>query len=1234
MNPSGKAVKLPAGKKPMTSDTNPPFPTGGGEMGTLIRAFDWSKTPLGPYETWSPALRMMVGFLLANRFPLLLWWGPDYISIYNDPYRSILGKKHPWGLGRPVSECWSEIWHVLKPLIDTPYKGGPATWNDDILLEINRNGFVEETHFTIAYSPVPDDTASGGIGGVLATVVEITEKVIGERRIVGLHDLGASSDAKTAEEACAIAARTLARHDKDVPFAALYLLNPDGTARLAGTAGVALPNILCPPSIALDDASPLWPLASAARAGEMEVVDDPAARFGTDVPPGPWADPPRQAVVIPIPSNIPRQLAGFVVAGVSARLQLDEQYRRFYELLASQIATAIANARAYEEERKRAEALAAIDRAKTAFFSNISHEFRTPLTLMLGPLEDALAEAGGRPPAEFERLELAHRNSLRLLKLVNTLLDFSRIEAGRIEASYEPVDLARVTADLASVFRAAIERAGMRLTVDCPALPEPVYVDREMWEKIVFNLLSNAFKFTFTGEIEVSLRATGNEVELSVRDTGTGIAPEEIPHLFERFYRIKGAHGRSYEGSGIGLALVEELVKLHGGSVRVESEIDRGSRFIVSLKQGKVHLPAGRIGEARSLPSTGLAGDAYVQEALRWLPDSRSADLPSEPPSGKRILLADDNADMRDYVRRLLTQRGHSVESVADGAAALRAARESKPDLILSDVMMPGMSGLELVQALRSDRAVAATPIILLSARAGEEARIEGMQAGADDYLTKPFSARELLIRVETRLSLTHSRHEIAEAQQRLAAIVEFSDDAIISKNLKGVIVSWNRGAERLFGYTAAEAIGKPVTMLIPPDRQNEEPGIIERIRHGEPIDHYETIRRRKDGSLVDISLSVSPVRNSRGRVIGASKIARDISQRRQAESTRHLLLGELNHRVKNTLATVQAIAQQTLRTTRDPADFAVRFSGRIQSLARVHAMLTDTTWQGADLRALIHDQLLQGPVDETRVTAWGPAIQLSPETTLHVALMLHELGTNSAKYGSLSAATGWVTVNWSVKDGQLHLQWVERGGPAVRAPITRGFGTTLIEQSAKSEGGSARMLCEAEGITWQILLALSEVADTQAAAPQLVSPQILPDGSIAAKPRPILAGMRFLVIEDEPLIALSLADTLETAGAQVPEPVGTEKEALQAIETGGFDGALLDANLHGRPVNEIAAALTRAGIPFLFVTGYGHEGTPGGFKHVPVVSKPFTERQLLDAITGLVPKTGSVVRLKPGSGE
>jgi signal transduction histidine kinase len=333
---------------------------------------------------------------------------------------------------------------------------------------------------------------------------------------------------------------------------------------------------------------------------------------------------------MPIAPSGENGLAGVLVVGLNPLRQYEGTYQRFLELVAGEISAAIANGQAYEAERRRAEELAELDRAKTAFFSNVSHEFRTPLTLLLGPLEDELREN----PRASERLEVAHRNSLRLLKLVNTLLDFSRIEAGRIDAAYEPTELGAFTAELASVFRSAIERAGLRLTVECLPLPEPVYVDREMWEKIVLNLLSNAFKFTFEGEITVALRWRGQHVELSVGDTGVGIPESELPRIFERFHRVRGTRSRTYEGTGIGLALVQELVKLHGGEIRVQSAEGRGTTFTVAIPGGATHLPKERIGAARTLASTASGPMAFVEEALRWLPESEEKVSGSE---GERV---------------------------------------------------------------------------------------------------------------------------------------------------------------------------------------------------------------------------------------------------------------------------------------------------------------------------------------------------------------------------------------------------------------------------------------------------------------------------------------------------------------------------------------------------------------------------------------------------------------------
>ncbi|HEX6050245.1 MAG TPA: ATP-binding protein, partial [Gemmatimonadaceae bacterium] len=663
---------------------------GGGTMGALLRAFDWASTPIGPVDSWPESLKTMVGVVLANPFPMLIWWGPDLRHLYNDAYRPVLGAKHPASIGAPGSEVWAEIWDILGPRALRALSGGGATFDEDLHLPMDRYGYVEETYFTFSYSPIPDPNAPAGVGGVLVTCTETTGRVIGERRLRALRDLGArAAEAKTAEEACAIAADALVAHPRDIPFAALYLLD-GSTLRLTGLVGIEPgdPNLPVSYNVGGDGRSDLgWPFADVIRTGQSRIVENLAKRFDANA--SPWVGRANKVAVWPIPSTVQDHPAGVLVAGVSPNLALDDGYRAFFELVASQVGIAVTNARAYEEERRRAEALAELDRAKTLFFSNVSHEFRTPLTLLLGPAEDCLRD-DSLPAASRERIEIIHRNALRLHKLVNTLLDFSRIEAGRIEAVYEPTDIPAYTAELASNFRSTIEAAGMRLVIDAPASPERVYVDRDMWEKVVLNLLSNAFKHTFEGEISVRVRARHDAVDVIVTDTGIGIPAPQLPHIFERFHRVPNARSRTHEGTGIGLALVKELVSLHGGRIDVESAEGVGTTFTVTIPFGTTHLPRERIsteGATRERLSTALGASPYIEEALRWLPGSRHSPAPTPdrrrspadadtgaaaldvtPP---RIVFADDNADMRDYVARLLEAEGWTVDVVPDGASAL-----------------------------------------------------------------------------------------------------------------------------------------------------------------------------------------------------------------------------------------------------------------------------------------------------------------------------------------------------------------------------------------------------------------------------------------------------------------------------------------------------------------------------------------------------------------------------------
>jgi signal transduction histidine kinase/GAF domain-containing protein len=766
----------------------------GGEMGILMQSINWTETALGPIEHWPQSLKTTVSTCLASHFPILIWWGPDLIKIYNDAYRPILGSsKHPAAMGRPGREVWPEIWHIIGPMLEGVLQRGEATWSKDQMLPLDRYGFTEECYFTFSYSPIRDE--SGNVGGVFTAVTETTERVLSERRLSTLRELGTRTvQGETAEEVCLIAAEALTNVPEDVPFALFYLLDAAAeVARLVCCARVETGAPICPERIDLADTTRLavWPLAEVATSREQLVVNELQNHFG-DLSAGAWPEAIRTARILPLMSPGLEQCMGFLVVGVSPRLHFDEEYAGFFTLTGKHVETAIANARAHEMALQRAEALAELNRAKTVFFNNVSHEFRTPLTLILGPLEDLLSNIiGDLAPGQRTSLDMIYRNSLRLLKLVNSLLDFSRMEAGRIDISFVPVDLAMLTTDLASMFRAATERAGLQFKIDCPSLPEPIYVDQEMWEKIVLNLLSNAFKFTFEGEIEVALRPFHDHVELTVRDTGVGIPPDELPLIFTRFHRVRDARSRTFEGSGIGLSLVQDLTHQHKGTITVESQVGQGTTFTVSIPRGTAHLPQDRIGAQRTLASTSVGAIAYVEEALRWLPDldqagvtptentgsDTTANLAESAPANTagtdfRIMVVDDNADMRDYLVRLLTPH-YAVEACPDGAAALIAAQENPPNLILCDVMMPGLNGFEVLMALRENASLSAIPVILLSARAGEEATVEGLEAGANDYLIKPFSVPELLARIHTQIEMARLRDQLVEQSAQLAKIDE-----------------------------------------------------------------------------------------------------------------------------------------------------------------------------------------------------------------------------------------------------------------------------------------------------------------------------------------------------------------------------------------------------------------------------------------------------------------------------
>ena len=743
-----------------------------------MREVDWSATDLGPAEEWPETLRVAVSLGLTSRFPILLWWGPKRNVLYNDAYIPFLGEtKHPRVLAQPGYNCWKEIWPTIGPLLDSVYATGNATFAEEQLFFFARKLPKEEVYVRFTYGPILTEDGKS-VGGVFCPCTEITEVIVGSRRLETMRKLGGQATLKASvNEGCEEIAKVLGSNPHDIPFAAIYLVDRDGArATLTAVAGFGADSHPLPTAVSIpSDRRDPWGVSTVLRTHTRTEIAD-LAKTNPEMRAGPWRDAIQRAILLPIFRPTEEQLSVIVLLGISTRRPFDESYSAFLDLVAGHVGSTIANAEAHEAERQRAEALAELDRAKTAFFSNISHEFRTPLALMLGPLEQMLGPQSSSLTVDRSDVEFIRRNGERLLRLVNTLLDFSRIEAGRMNAWFQPTDLADFTIDLASVFRSAIEHAGLRLRVNCPPLGEPVYVDRSFWERIVLNLISNALKFTFDGSIAVSLRQCGSNVKLVVADTGIGISAKELPHLFERFHRIEGARCRTHEGTGIGLATVYELTKLNGGSVHAKSS-DRGSRFTVSIPLGREHLPADQVSDDTQEAAPTSRAKAFTDEAVGWLEQStRNIAGPNEIAGTlPRILVADDNADMRHYLERLLKKCYH-VTSVSDGEAALQEARNNPPDLIIADIMMPKWDGLALLEQLRAVEKTRNIPVIMLSARAGEESRIEGLKAGANDYLAKPFNERELLASVSAHLDLARLANDAVRSEQDRRVLAEAAE--------------------------------------------------------------------------------------------------------------------------------------------------------------------------------------------------------------------------------------------------------------------------------------------------------------------------------------------------------------------------------------------------------------------------------------------------------------------------
>jgi signal transduction histidine kinase len=1204
-----------------------------GALGQQIAALDWSATPLGPLDAWPQSLRTTVNLMLNSSHPIWIGWGAEATFLYNDAYIDVLGAaKHPWALGRPAQEVWSEIWHFCGPLADKVFQRAEPSYIDAVQLFMKRGDWVEEVWYSFSYSPIFNE--AGAVGGLFCPSTDTTATRLNARRLAALSALSASAlREQDVASACATAMHTIADNPADIPFALLFK-GAGEALRLQQTAHVE--------DAACDIA--LWPVGQVLAGGAPLAV---ATAGMPGLPLGLAGQPVRVALALPITD-------GVLVLGISPARPLDAEYRTFCELVAGQLSAAVQNASAAAEQRQRAEALAELDRAKTAFFSNVSHEFRTPLTLLLGPIEEALEDSSNRLPAiHHERLRLAQRNALRLQKLVNTLLDFSRVQAGRMHASYTEVDLAALTRDLASGFRSVVEGAGLRLSVDCEDLDTSAWVDSALFEKIVLNLLSNAFKFTFEGGITVTLRQQGDTAVLSVRDTGVGISDEQQQHIFERFRRVEGARSRTHEGSGIGLALVRDLVELLHGRIALDSAPGQGSTFTVTLPLGRQHLRAEQLGGDAPAGSAGVR-QAFLMEAQRWLPQEDSeepfldlADDDSVLTLGAHVLVVDDNADMRDYLARLLRQRWQ-VSAAANGREALQAMAGALPDLVVSDVMMPELDGFGLIAAMRSAQHLHDVPVLLLSARAGAEARIEGINAGADDYLVKPFSARELVTRVDSQLMRSrirqaeraHMARMVSTFQQAPAAIaiVRGPDLGFELANERFVELSWQR-----------PLIGLPMRRAFP---ELEGQGMVEELeqalRTGQPVTgKARRVMLKRDGVLQECYFDYvhQPVRNARGEVDRVAIVAFEVTElvraRRDAElanRTKDDFLAMVGHELRNPLSPI-LIALELMRlkglgslgrehaAIERQAHHLVRLVDDLLDVARIAQGKIALRLERVEFSKLLAQALetVSGLLEERQqsleldVPAQGLALDADPMRFVQV---LVNLLTNAAKYSNLGghirvrAAARGGRVEISVRDSGIgigadmlpHLfdKFVQAPQSLDRSRGGLGLGLSIARSLVQLHGGEIAAHSAGPGAGSEFIIRLPP-----AGAPAPLATGAAPAQLAAVAPR------RVLLVDDNQDVLQGLRALLEVGGHEV-QAVGDPASALRASASFVPDLAILDIGLPGMDGYELASELRRrpgfGNTRLVALSGYGQPADQARSRAAGFAAhlvKPITPAQL-----------------------
>ncbi len=759
---------------------------GPGEMRRLCRSLDWASTPLGAVESWPTLLKLTSQMVLGSGFPMIINWGSELIAIYNDAFTPLVGGRHPFALGHSPKEIWPESWEFASVRLNDVMQNGTTLRFDDERQILERNGYPEECFFTFSQSPITG--ADGDVVGMLTVATETTAKMLNERRMQIVRDLGTMSSTEHARprDTLRSALQVLESGAASVPFAIAFTRAgavadvPISAAREPSTGDwelggwYGLVDGTDPSALMINGDVLTSVLTRVAAAGHPEIIGDLRVGWADALQAGPLGPAlPDQAVVAPL--MVGGGVTGVLVLGVNPYRPLDDQVRGFFALVSRQVQVALADAAAYANERARVQLMADLDQAKMEFFQNVSHELRTPLTLLLAPLQDLLAAAKDRPESEIGDLQAAIRAAERLRKLVDALLDFSGAEPTTLSPHQERVDLGALTVETASMFTSTATHAGLSFDVQVPAKPVTALVDRAMWSTVLSNLLSNAVKYTAGGGVRVELAVadgpSGGEdlrAVLTVQDTGRGMTVQEQSKVFDRFYRAPSNDGDRAGGAGIGLSLVSDLVRSLQGMVELQSEPGRGTTVTVSVPLG-----SSQVAHVASEPTSVLPAVA----------DSR-----------RHAHLVEDDDDLRAYLTRLLNDDGWAVSAFGDAETALAAAADPAgrtPDIVVTDIMLPGRSGLFLVERLRAEHRTKRLPILVLTARGGTDAAEHGLAAGADDYITKPFSSRELLARVRSNHGLHLLREQaVGDANVRVERINGALDSNRVIGTAVGIVMA------------------------------------------------------------------------------------------------------------------------------------------------------------------------------------------------------------------------------------------------------------------------------------------------------------------------------------------------------------------------------------------------------------------------------------------------------------